>query len=137
MCFQIPALMLEGLAIVVSPLIALMNDQVMALQQIGVAAANLHSNLTNEELKLIVHEIEQGKIKLLYVSPERLTNGRFIEFLKKQAVSFIAVDEAHCVSAGYYVSLFPDCSTLLRRISKNNFVSLKQKAFSVASKERT
>jgi len=97
-CYQVPAIAMEGMAIVVSPLIALMNDQVIAMQQYGVSAAAIHSNHSNEELRGIVSEIEASNIQLLYVSPERLTNPRFISFLQQQNISFIAVDEAHCVS---------------------------------------
>lgn len=97
-CYQVPALVLDGMAIVVSPLIALMNDQVLALQQLGVRAAAIHSNYSNDDLKVIVDQISAGEIKLLYVSPERLTNERFLSYLKQQNVSFVAVDEAHCVS---------------------------------------
>jgi len=97
-CYQVPAMLMKGMAIVVSPLIALMNDQVIALKQLGVAAEAIHSNHTSEELRVIVDAISAGNIKLLYVSPERLNNERFLTFLKSQNVSFIAVDEAHCVS---------------------------------------
>lgn len=97
-CYQIPALALDGVAVIVSPLIALMDDQVIALKQLGVEAASLHSNLPSDEVKSIVHDVEHGKLKLLYTSPERLNSERFRTWLKEQKVSFIAVDEAHCVS---------------------------------------
>ena len=97
-CYQVPAIASDGMAIVVSPLIALMNDQVIAMQQYGVEAAAIHSNHTSDQLRKIVDDIEAGSVKLLYVSPERLTNTRFLAFLQQQNISFIAVDEAHCVS---------------------------------------
>lgn len=97
-CYQVPALVREGMAIVVSPLIALMEDQVVALKQMGVAAEALHSNQNSDELRRIVNDIDENKVKILYVSPERLASGRFVNYLKNKKVSFIAVDEAHCVS---------------------------------------
>ncbi len=98
LCFQIPALLTDGITLVVSPLIALMNDQVAGLQQIGVKAESLHSNLDSAEIKDIVERIQRSEINLLYVSPERMNNGRFQVFLKTIPVALIAIDEAHCVS---------------------------------------
>ena len=97
-CFQVPALCMDGMTIVVSPLIALMNDQVVALKQLGVSAEAVHSNHNSDELRRIVNAIDAGEVKLLYVSPERLTNERFLQYLKSKNISLIAVDEAHCVS---------------------------------------
>ena len=99
LCFQIPALVLDGLAVVISPLIALMNDQVNALRQNGVGVAALHSNITEEERREIFSKIESRKLKLLYVSPEKLLSDRFLDFLSTLNVSLFAIDEAHCVSA--------------------------------------
>ncbi|MDO4878204.1 MAG: DNA helicase RecQ [Neisseria sp.] len=98
LCYQIPALMREGVAVVVSPLIALMNDQVAGLQAAGVACAALHSGTPPEEVRRIADSIAAGGLKLLYVSPERLAGERFLRFLDQYAVSLFAVDEAHCVS---------------------------------------
>jgi ATP-dependent DNA helicase RecQ len=98
LCYQLPALMLEGLTLVVSPLIALMKDQVDALARLGIPAARLDSSLSAEEVKRIYASIETGEARLLYVSPERLKNERFVQRLKRARISLMAVDEAHCIS---------------------------------------
>jgi ATP-dependent DNA helicase RecQ len=98
-CFQIPALLREGTAIVVSPLIALMKDQVDALQENGIAAAFLNSTQTDEECAGIIRLCHQGGIKLLYISPERLAAASTIRFLQKLHISLFAIDEAHCISS--------------------------------------
>ena len=99
LCYQVPALCLPGLAVVVSPLIALMQDQVEALQQAGVAAAALHSALAAEEVGALWRQLRQGSLKLLYVSPERLLSGDLLDQLAASgAISLFAIDEAHCLS---------------------------------------
>lgn len=98
LCYQLPALMLEGLTLVVSPLIALMKDQVDALTRLGIAAARLDSSLSADDAKRIYQSLESGDIKLLYVSPERLKNERFVQRLKRIRISLMAIDEAHCIS---------------------------------------
>lgn len=98
LCFQAPALLFSGLTIVVSPLIALMKDQVDALAECGVAAARIDSSLPPDEYKDVVGQIRNGTLKLLYVAPERLLSEGFLALLRQIEVSFIAVDEAHCVS---------------------------------------
>lgn len=98
LCYQIPAMIMDGTALVVSPLISLMKDQVDTLQQIGIPAAFINSSLTLPELRRIVYEAESGRYKLLYVAPERLESESFAELIKNIKVSMIAVDEAHCVS---------------------------------------
>lgn len=98
LCYQIPALMREGVAIVISPLIALMDDQVAALRQAGVAAAGVHSGVDAQTVRQIAADIETGHLKLLYVSPERLVSDRFLRFLEHTPISLFAIDEAHCVS---------------------------------------
>lgn len=98
LCYQVPALCLQGLTVVVSPLIALMQDQVATLQQAGVAAAFINSSQSIDEQRLIANDMQQGKLKLLYVAPERLLQPRFLQFLQSLSVALIAVDEAHCVS---------------------------------------
>ncbi|TGG92897.1 RecQ family ATP-dependent DNA helicase [Natronospirillum operosum] len=98
LCYQLPALMLDGLTLVVSPLIALMKDQVDALNALGVPAARLDSSRTGEEVQAIYQSMDQGELKLLYVAPERLANERFLTRLSRLNISMMAVDEAHCVS---------------------------------------
>ncbi len=98
LCFQLPALARDGLTVVVSPLIALMKDQVDALQASGVAATFLNSTLGAEESRARLSGLHRGEYKLLYVAPERLMLGGWIENLKTWKVACIAIDEAHCVS---------------------------------------
>ncbi|MFK7850947.1 MAG: ATP-dependent DNA helicase RecQ [Akkermansiaceae bacterium] len=98
LCYQLPALMLEGTALVVSPLLALMKDQVDGLVGKGVAAARLDSTLSLEEYSETMRDLRLGKLKLLYVSPEKLANAEFRKMLKGVDISLIAVDEAHCIS---------------------------------------
>jgi len=98
LCYQIPALLREGTAVVVSPLIALMQDQVEALRQLGVAAAFLNSSLDASAQADVERRFLGGGLKLLYVAPERLLTGRFLDLLERATVSLFAIDEAHCVS---------------------------------------
>jgi len=97
-CFQVPALIMQGLAIVVSPLISLMKDQIDGLRECGVPAARLDSSLTPKERSDAYDQINDGTLKLLYLSPERIMMDDFTSFLSGIDVSFIAIDEAHCVS---------------------------------------
>jgi ATP-dependent DNA helicase RecQ len=96
-CYQVPALCRSGTAIVISPLIALMDDQVAALRQLGVAAGALHSDLDPAEARRNSADLEQGRLDLLYVSPERLLGG-LMERLARRELALLAIDEAHCVS---------------------------------------
>jgi ATP-dependent DNA helicase RecQ len=98
LCFQLPALLLPGLTLVVSPLIALMKDQVDSLQRNGVAAARLDSSLDNESTSTVYQLLRRGRLKLLYVSPERFNNERFLTRLTGSQISLLAIDEAHCIS---------------------------------------
>ena len=98
LCFQLPALMRDGVTVVISPLIALMRDQVRALQEAGVAAGALTSGNTPEETDAVFDALEEGRLKLLYMAPERLAAGSALGLLRRVGVSMIAVDEAHCVS---------------------------------------
>ena len=98
LCYQLPALMRPGLTIVVSPLIALMRDQVSALRAIGVAAAALNSGNTLEDNRRAMQDAQKGVLKLLYISPERLTTVDTLEMLRDAPIAMMAVDEAHCVS---------------------------------------
>ena len=98
LCYQIPALMRTGVAIVVSPLIALMQDQVTALTVNGISAACVYSGTSSEEVRRIADEIMAERLRLLYVAPERLVMPRFLQFLHQTNISLFAIDEAHCVS---------------------------------------
>jgi ATP-dependent DNA helicase RecQ len=98
LCYQIPALMLPGVGIVISPLIALMQDQVSALHQLGVKAAFLNSTLNLEECKFIEQQLLNAELDLLYIAPERLKNPRTQALFKRCKIALFAIDEAHCVS---------------------------------------
>lgn len=98
LCFQLPALLRSGVTVVISPLIALMRDQVRALQEAGVCAGALTSGNTPEETDAVFEALEAGRLKLLYMAPERLAAGSALGLLRRVGVSMIAVDEAHCVS---------------------------------------
>ena len=98
LCYQLPAILLPGLTLVVSPLLALMKDQVDALLEKQIAAARLDSSLTSEEYAEVLSKARSGEIKLLYVAPERFNNERFRQAVKRFRISLMAIDEAHCVS---------------------------------------
>jgi ATP-dependent DNA helicase RecQ len=98
LCYQIPALLREGTGIVVSPLIALMQDQVEALRQFGVSAAFLNSSLAAGDAAHIERQLLDGELDLLYVAPERLLMPRFLDLLQRSRIALFAIDEAHCVS---------------------------------------
>lgn len=98
LCYQIPALRRQGTGIVVSPLIALMQDQVDALREAGVAAAYLNSSLASDAQREVERQLLAGELDLLYVAPERLLTGRFLSQLERTEVALFAIDEAHCVS---------------------------------------
>ncbi len=97
-CYQLPSFMLDGITIVISPLIALMKDQVDSLQEHGIQATFLNSTLSNNETNQRIHAIEQGRYKLVYVAPERLLLDSFLYMSNTIHISFVAVDEAHCIS---------------------------------------
>lgn len=98
LCYQVPALLRDGLAVVVSPLIALMEDQVATLDELGVPAVALNSTLGADEQREIAERIRLGEIKLLYLAPERLVQPRMLAFLQRLPIGLFAIDEAHCVS---------------------------------------
>ena len=97
-CYQIPALILDGVTIVISPLISLMKDQVDTLNSTGINSAFLNSSLSMYEFNEIMNGIENNKYKIIYVAPERLLSNEFITAITKIKISQIAIDEAHCVS---------------------------------------
>lgn len=99
LCYQLPALVLDGLTVVISPLISLMKDQVDGLRANGVSAAFLNSTLDSAQQATIIAELEAGTLKILYVSAERLVSAEFMRLLKTLSVSLFAVDEAHCISS--------------------------------------
>ena len=98
LCYQVPSLLREGTGIVISPLIALMQDQVEALRQLGVRAEFLNSTLDGETAARVERELLAGELELLYVAPERLLTGRFLSLLARSRIALFAIDEAHCVS---------------------------------------
>ena len=98
LCYQLPATVMDGLAVVVSPLISLMKDQVDALNANGISAACVNSAMTADERRDVWRELKQGLITLLYCAPERLAKPQFLDFLREAGVSFVAIDEAHCIS---------------------------------------
>lgn len=97
-CYEIPALMLKGITIVISPLLSLMQDQVKVLNQIGIHAAYINSSLTSGQLDKALYNFQNGLYKIVYVAPERLSNKRFLYVISNLDISMITIDEAHCIS---------------------------------------
>ncbi|WNW14082.1 DNA helicase RecQ [Pseudomonas sp. DTU_2021_1001937_2_SI_NGA_ILE_001] len=120
LCFQVPGLLRDGLCVVVSPLIALMDDQVATLDELGVSAAALNSTLSADQQRELAARMRQGQLKMLYLAPERLVQPRMLAFLQSLKIALFAIDEAHCVSQwghdfrpeylqlGQLAELFPD-----------------------------
>ena len=98
LCYQIPALLLQGITLVISPLISLMKDQVNALTQTGISAAYINSSLSAEQYREVFRRANAGQYKMIYVAPERLETESFIRLAENKSISFVTVDEAHCVS---------------------------------------
>ncbi|HQY60456.1 MAG TPA: ATP-dependent DNA helicase RecQ [Polyangiaceae bacterium] len=98
LCYQLPALLLDGVTLVVSPLIALMKDQIDFLRGLGIHAGRLDSSLSASEARAVADDLRSGTLKLLYVAPERFNNERFLETLARAKIALFAVDEAHCIS---------------------------------------
>jgi RecQ family ATP-dependent DNA helicase len=132
-CYQLTAMMLPGVTIVVSPLIALMKDQVDGLKNNGVRAEFINSSLTTVEINRIQKEITEGKVKLLYVAPERLVLPNFLEFLKTLTISLIAVDEAHCISEWGH-DFRPDYRNLI--VLRNTFPHVPTMALTATATEK-
>ncbi|MGN0447252.1 MAG: RecQ family ATP-dependent DNA helicase [Acutalibacteraceae bacterium] len=156
-CFQVPAMLLDGITLVISPLISLMKDQVESLAQCDISAAYINSTLSSDELRRTLRLIYEGKSKLVYVAPERLFSNHFLQLCKKVKISLIAVDEAHCVSQwgqdfrpsyleikdfisqlGYrpVVSAFTATATLHVREDIKEFLGLKQPETVITSFDR-
>jgi ATP-dependent DNA helicase RecQ len=138
-CYQIPALLFDGITIVISPLIALMKDQVDALRANGIDAAFLNSTQTAAEQNDVFRDIRSGKLKLLYVAPERLlqSDDRFIDFLRGINVSLFAIDEAHCISSwGHdFRPEYLQLATLKRRFPQIPLVALTATADKLVRKD--
>ena len=98
LCYQIPGLLLPGITLVISPLISLMRDQVLSLKSVGVPAAYINSTLTGPQVRTVYRNMLEGKYKIVYVAPERLDYAGFGSVAAKLQISFVAVDEAHCIS---------------------------------------
>lgn len=139
LCYQIPALMLEGLTVVISPLIALMKDQVDALRANGVEAAFLNSTQAAADQAQVLRDARSGQIKLLYVAPERLLQGgdQFLEFLHSIKVSLFAIDEAHCISSwGHdFRPEYLRLATLKRQFPKVPLIALTATADNLVRKD--
>lgn len=134
LCFQLPALVKDGCCIVISPLIALINDQVQRLKSLNIPAEGLHSGLEQNTKDDILLRLVDGELKLLYISPERLQSQSFRKILKNVKISFIAVDEAHCISQWGY-----DFRPEYRKISniKDIFPNIKIAAFTATANKKT
>jgi ATP-dependent DNA helicase RecQ len=134
LCYQIPAIVRDGIGVVVSPLIALMKDQVDALREAGVSAAYLNSTLSWAEVQQVERDLQSGELKLLYVAPERLVQERTLDMLARARVALFAIDEAHCVSQWGH-DFRPEYRQL--RILHERFPNVPRIALTATADERT
>lgn len=134
LCYQLPALMLKGITLVISPLISLMSDQVKALNQAGVHAAYINSSLTENQIRIALSYASQGRYKIIYVAPERLNTPRFLDFACNADISMLTVDEAHCISqwGQDFRPSYLEISGFLTRLPRRPIVS----AFTATATER-
>lgn len=132
-CYQAPALCLDGMAVVVSPLISLMKDQVDGLRQLGVNAACINSSLSPQERRQVADDVQNGLTQLLYIAPERLVMERTLEFLKSVPISMIAIDEAHCISEWGH-DFRPEYRTLA--LLKEHFPNVGVHAYTATATQR-
>lgn len=132
-CFQVPTLIKGGMALVISPLIALMADQVMQLQNLGISAVAIESSLSTFEIKVILEKVIDGKFSFLYVSPERLQSPQFLDYLPDMPLSVVVVDEAHCISQwGYdFRPSYLNIVEIKKYINAVPFISLTASATSI------
>lgn len=137
LCYQIPALNLEGLAIVISPLIALMQDQVQSLRQYGINVETINSNISYDKKLRIKKMINQGQLKMLYIAPERLLIPEFLDLLSNIKISLFAIDEAHCVSGwGHdFRPVYTELSILAEKFPKTPRIALTATADEATRKD--
>ena len=133
-CYQIPALLMEGITIVVSPLISLMTDQVKALNEAGVHAAYINSSLTETQTAKALENAAKGVYRIIYVAPERLETARFLDFACHAEISMVTVDEAHCISqwGQDFRPSYQKILSFVQRLAKRPVIS----AFTATATER-
>lgn len=132
LCYQAPAVCRSGLAIVISPLISLMKDQVDSLKTSGISAAYINSSQTHDERRIVAESVRDGRLQLLYIAPERLVQDRTIEFLRTANVSFFAIDEAHCISEWGH-DFRPEYRSL--KVLRKHFPSVAMHAYTATATE--